>query len=74
MADFPQVNGSSYQVYVMRIWQEQTNPPVWRFILENPTSGQRRGFTCLSELTAYLENIITSQKRSEAESKKTPGE
>ena len=56
---------TSYQVYVMRIWQEQATPPVWRFNLEDPNTGQRRGFSCLSELTAYLENLTAPQKLSE---------
>jgi hypothetical protein len=64
MADFSTSMGSTYHVYVMRIWQEQTIPPVLRFILENPISGQRRGFNGLYELTAYLENLTTSQQSS----------
>ena len=61
MIDSPKDGQTAYQVYVMRIWQEQTTPQVWRFVLEDPNSGQRRGFSCLSELTAYLENVTTSQ-------------
>jgi hypothetical protein len=61
MIDSGESRATAYQVYVMRIWQEQTTPPVWRFTLEDPTTGQRRGFSCLSELTAYLENITSPQ-------------
>ena len=50
---------TTYQVLVMRIWQEKTDPSVCRFSLEDPNTGQRRGFANLSELTAYLENITT---------------
>jgi hypothetical protein len=56
MSDFPRSNAATYQVYVMRIWLEQTVPPVWRFSLEDPNSGHQRGFSCLTELVAYLED------------------
>ncbi len=56
MSDSPESSTATYQVYVMRIWQEQTDPPVWRFSLEDPNSGHQRGFSCLPELTAYLES------------------
>jgi hypothetical protein len=49
-------------VYVMRLWQEQSSPEGsstgWRFSIENPSTGQRRGFSALAELAAYLENLI----------------
>jgi hypothetical protein len=54
-----------YQVYVMRLWQEDpVSPeahPVWRFNLEEPLTGQRRGFSCLAELVAFLENETTNE-------------
>jgi hypothetical protein len=52
---------AGYQVYVMRIWLEKVDSPVWRFSLEDPNTGQRKGFACLSKLTAYLENATTLQ-------------
>ncbi len=56
MTDFLESRGIAYQVYVMRIWQEQTDSPVWRFSLEDPNTGHQRGFSCLTELVAYLED------------------
>jgi len=57
-----------YQVYVMRLWQEQASPKEsssgWRFSIENPATGQRRGFSCLDELVAYLENLTTQESDS----------
>ena len=61
MTDSTESKPTAYQVYVMRIWQEQTATPVWRYSLEDPATGQRRGFSCLSELTAYLENVTSPQ-------------
>ncbi len=48
-----------YQVYVLRLWQEQAasaeHLAEWRFVLEEPKTGQRRGFASLDALTAFLE-------------------
>jgi hypothetical protein len=52
-----------YQVYILRMWQESENSPLacvpgtWRFSLESPATGQRRGFSCLLDMTVYLENL-----------------
>lgn len=52
-----------YQVYILRMWQESENIPLacvpgsWRFSLENPATGQRRGFSCLLDMSVYLENL-----------------
>lgn len=49
----------------MRLWQEMIStgegPYGWRFSLEDPATGQKRGFSCLEELVAYLENLTTRQ-------------
>lgn len=55
MIDSFEHKATAYQVYVMRIWQEQTVPPVWRFSLEDPNTGHQRGFSTLPEFVAYLE-------------------
>jgi hypothetical protein len=45
-----------YQSYLLRLWVEDINGKgVWRFSLENPFSGERRGFASLKDLYAYLE-------------------
>ena len=45
----------AYHAYLLRIWQEKTTEaPVWRFSLEDPSSGQRIGFADLAALTAFL--------------------
>jgi len=55
MTDSFKYNATEYKVYVMRIWREQTTSTVCRFSLEDPNTRQRRGFSTLSELVAYLE-------------------
>jgi hypothetical protein len=57
---------SSYQVYVLRSWQE--GPPssgeaaVWRFSLEDPTTRQRRGFADLESLMSFLAGQMTKSQ------------
>lgn len=44
-----------YKAFLLRLWQEQsTEAPVWRFSLEDPSSGQRLGFADLAALTTFL--------------------
>ncbi len=44
-----------YQAFLLRFWQEQSGEaPVWRFSLEDPSSGQRLGFADLAALTTFL--------------------
>jgi len=46
-------------VYVLRLWQEPAelseNPSTWRYVLEEPKTGQRRGFRDLAALMDFLE-------------------
>jgi rRNA maturation protein Nop10 len=47
-----------YIAYLLRGWMEQGDDPAspanWRFSLEDPHTGQRRGFASLERLTAAL--------------------
>lgn len=42
-----------YRSYLLRLWAEGGDT-VWRFSLEDPRTGERRGFADLAELTAFL--------------------
>jgi hypothetical protein len=45
----------NYQSYLLRLWVEDNNgKAVWRILLENPFSGERRGFATLMDLCEYL--------------------
>ena len=45
-----------YRSYLLRLWTEDTNGKrIWRISLENPFSGERRGFAKLKDLFTYLE-------------------
>ncbi len=56
-----------YQVFLLRQWQEQDlsgeHLPVWRFMLENPLTGARRGFGSVGDLAAFLEEQIAAISR-----------
>ena len=43
-----------YRAYLLRLWAERTSlveqPPTWRFSLEDPHTGDRRGYATLDAL------------------------
>ena len=45
----------AYQVYILRMWQDQTASSGWCFSLEDPSTSQRRGFASLEALTQFLQ-------------------
>jgi hypothetical protein len=51
-----------YRSYLITFWEERSQdsdrPTVWRFSLEDPRSGYRRGFADLEALVAALEQEI----------------
>jgi hypothetical protein len=52
-----------YALYILRCWElrsQQAQTGVWRFILEEPNTGKRRGFASLEALTVALQNEIAS--------------
>ena len=55
-----------YQVYVLRLWQEpgdtREHSATWRFVLEEPKTGQRRGFADFGALMDFLKTEIQMQE------------
>ena len=53
-----------YRTYLLTFWEERNGDPtestVWRFSLEDPRTGQRRGFADLEALMDALEQDISS--------------
>ena len=50
---------SHYVSYLLRMWETTDGEqPIWRASLERPGTEERLGFVSLSELVAYLEDII----------------
>jgi len=56
-------------VYVLRLWQEPgdtgEDSATWRFVLEEPKTGQRRGFADFSALMDFLKTEIQMQELNE---------
>lgn len=57
-----QKNLSHYRIYLLRVWAERGRdhafPVAWRFGLEDPRTGQRRGFANLAALVTALHQEI----------------
>ncbi len=46
----------AYLAYMLRLWRVNTEAgPVWRTSLEDPHTGERRGFADLEALFAFLD-------------------
>lgn len=54
---------SSYTIYLLRLWIESEADAVWRFSLEEPRTGARRGFATLDELVHFLQQETTKETR-----------
>lgn len=53
-----------YRAFLLRLWEEDAlKPPAeaWRFSLEDPHSGQKRGFASLAALVTFLEQEMSSE-------------
>ena len=52
----------NYRSYLLRLWVEDSNGEQgWRISLENPFSGERRGFASLKDLCAYLKEKMQDE-------------
>ena len=53
---------SRYRAFLLTMWEERSRdgglPPVWRFRLEDPRTGQQRGFASLDALVDTLKQVI----------------
>ena len=51
-----------YISYLLRLWQVSSGGElVWRASLENPHTGERRGFARLADLVAFLEEEMRNR-------------
>ena len=54
-----------YRSYLLTFWEERSQdpaiPPAWRFRLEDPRTGQRRGYAGLEALVAALEREMAGR-------------
>lgn len=56
-----------YHTFLLTLWEERNEDPdlpsVWRFRLEDPRTGQQRGFANLEALMAALEQEIADRNK-----------
>ncbi len=52
-----------YIVYVLRLWSGSDDEAGWRFSLEDPRTGARRGFGDVEELAAFLQSETAKGNR-----------
>ena len=54
----------SYLSYLLRLWQtESGGEGVWRASLEDPRTGERKGFANLTDLFTFLEQEVSYTPR-----------
>jgi hypothetical protein len=62
-----------YHSFVLTLWRESDGlpnaPPVWRYALENPHTGERIGFRSVAELTRFLNQWVALLSPEPAHSK-----
>ena len=51
----------TYLAYLVRLWRDGDAEPVWRAMLEDAHSGERRGFATLTLLVEFLEEQMGNQ-------------
>ena len=65
-----------YRCYLLTCWAEQSQDPlepmVWRFRLEDPHTGRRRGFASLEALVAGLERELGDEEKCCSEAEDSP--
>jgi len=58
-----------YRTYLLTLWEERSQDPnlpsVWRFRLEDPHTGQQRGFADMAALLAALEQEMAGKPADE---------
>jgi len=57
----PDLSTNSYRIFLLTIWQEDQNN--WRFLLEDPRSGERTDFSGVDSLAAGLQDVIDATDR-----------
>ena len=51
-----------HHAWLLRCWEERgLAAPTWRFNLEDPHTGARRGFADLAALTAFIERTVAGE-------------
>jgi hypothetical protein len=59
----PSARPPGYRAYLLRCWREATG---WRFSLEDPHTGERRGFAGPEALVGHLEATLGGDETTKA--------
>ena len=59
-----------YHSYLLRCWSD--GPGLWRFSVEDPHTGARRGFLTMAALVAFLDATLGAEGEAECDSSATP--
>jgi hypothetical protein len=55
-----------YRSYLLSFWEERSQDPdtpvIWRFRLEDPHTGQRRGFASIEKVITFLQTELTNSE------------
>jgi hypothetical protein len=65
-----QARPPAYRSYLLRFWAErgeQLAASAWRFSLEDPLTGQRRGFPSFEALVAWLQSDMQQAEINDAQ-------
>ncbi|MFN8595896.1 MAG: hypothetical protein U0559_06900 [Anaerolineae bacterium] len=55
----PESDAQRYRAYLLRLWlTDGEDAAVWRASLEDPRTGERRGFADLESLFAFIKDIL----------------
>jgi len=52
---------SRYHSYLLRLWRDDDTSP-WRVQLEDPHTGERRGFSSVEKMIAFLDSQLVPPK------------
>jgi hypothetical protein len=62
----------NYHAYLLRLWKAGPDDAPWRASLESPVTGERRGFSTLPALFAYLEDKVARESDARAAGGSSP--
>ncbi len=54
-----------YRSFLLRLW-EDSDSQTWRFSLEDPHTGERRGLANLDALIAFLKGVMKQEKQNDS--------
>ncbi len=64
-----QEEASIHRIFLLTVWREETES--WRFLVEDPRSGRRKGFASVAALVeGLLEMVVAADQASAPEDEK----